>query len=195
MQFNCAYTELVSTSKLVPNPKNANKHSQEQIERLAKIIDFQGQRSPVVVSKRSGFITKGHGRLMAMQELGWDQVAVDYQDYLSEAQEYADIIADNEIARWAELDLGMVNMEMAEFDLDLELLGMKDFSIDSGIVDLPEMDGTDPDCQQVTFLLSNEQKDILDDAMSKAKKELDCTDGINTNSNGNTLSAIVRTYV
>ena len=32
---------------------------------------------------------------MAMQKLGWDQVAVDYQDYLSEAQEYADIIADN----------------------------------------------------------------------------------------------------
>jgi hypothetical protein len=195
MQFNCAYTELVSISKLVPNPKNANKHSAEQIERLAKIIDFQGQRSPIVVSKRSGFITKGHGRLMAMQKLKWEQVAVDYQDYLSEAQEYADVIADNEIARWAELDLGMVNMEMAEFDLDLELLGMKDFSIDSGIVDLPEMDGTDPDCQQVTFLLSNEQKDILDDAMSKAKKELDCTDGINTNSNGNTLSAIVRTYV
>ena len=195
MQFNCAYTELVSISKLVPNPKNANKHSAEQIERLAKIIDFQGQRSPVVVSKRSGFITKGHGRLMAMQKLGWENIAVDYQDYLSEAQEYADVIADNEIARWAKLDIGMVNMEMAEIDLDLELLGMEDFSMDSGVVDLPEMDGRDPDCQQVTFILSNEQKDILDDAINKAKKELDCTDGINTNSNGNTLSAIVRNYV
>ena len=101
MQFNCSYTELVNISKLIPNPKNANKHPPKQIERLAKIIDFQGQRSPIVVSKRSGFITKGHGRLLAMHKLGWTEVAVDYQDYLSEALEYADMIADNEIARWA----------------------------------------------------------------------------------------------
>jgi hypothetical protein len=143
MQFNCAYTELVSISKLVPNPKNANKHSAEQIERLAKIIDFQGQRSPVVVSKRSGFITKGHGRLMAMQHLGWDQVAVDYQDYLSEAQEYADVIADNEIAKWAMVDLDMIRTELVDagFDLNIDLLGIREFSIepladfDIGLVD------------------------------------------------------------
>jgi ParB-like chromosome segregation protein Spo0J len=129
MQFNCAYTELVSISKLVPNPKNANKHPPEQIERLAKIIDFQGQRSPIVVSKRSGFITKGHGRLMAMQKLEWEQVAVDYQDYLSEAQEYADIIADNEIARWAKFDLEMVKIDMGKVeDLDIELLGIELFT-------------------------------------------------------------------
>ena len=130
MQLNCAYTELVSVSKLVPNPKNANKHSPEQIERLAKIIDFQGQRSPIVVSKRSGFITKGHGRLMAMQKLGWENVAVDYQDYLSEAQEYADVIADNEIARWAELDKEMLNLEIKNLDIDLDLLGILDFKIE-----------------------------------------------------------------
>jgi ParB-like chromosome segregation protein Spo0J len=130
MQFNCAYTELVSISKLVPNPKNANKHPPEQIERLAKIIDFQGQRSPVVVSKRSGFITKGHGRLMAMQKLKWEQVAVDYQDYLSEAQEYADVVADNEIARWAELDKEKMYTDLQDIDLgDIELLGLESFDL------------------------------------------------------------------
>lgn len=144
MQFNCAYTELVSISKLVPNPKNANKHSQEQIERLAKIIDFQGQRSPVVVSKRSGFITKGHGRLMAMQKLGWDEIAVDYQDYLSEAQEYADIIADNEIARWAELDMSKVVDDLKGLDLgDIDLLGLKDNGFLSGVLGLEEDGNTE----------------------------------------------------
>lgn len=124
MQFNCAYTELVNINKLVPNPKNPNKHPQEQIKRLAKIIEFQGQRSAIVVSKRSGFITKGHGRLEALRSLGYTEVAVDYQDYLSEAQEYADIIADNEIARWAELDRFMLFEDMKDLDLgDFELLG------------------------------------------------------------------------
>lgn len=130
MKFNCSYSELVEVSKLVPNPKNANTHPIEQIERLSKIIDFQGQRSPIVVSKRSGFITKGHGRLMAMKLLKWEQVAVDYQDYESEAQEYADIIADNEIARWASLDMEMLTRDLLDIELsDVELLGLEDFNL------------------------------------------------------------------
>lgn len=122
--FNCAYDELVNIDKLVPNPKNNNKHPKEQIERLSKIIDFQGQRKAVVVSNRSGFIVKGHGCLEALKLLGWKQVAVDYQDYDSEAQEYADMTADNEIARWATLDTQMVLDELPNLDIDSDLLGM-----------------------------------------------------------------------
>lgn len=131
MKINCAYDELVELSKLVPNPKNNNKHPKEQIERLAKIIDFQGQRSPVVVSNRSGFIVKGHGRLEAIKKLGWDKCAVDYQDYESEAQEYADMIADNQIATWAEFDTQMVLDELPELDIDTDMLGM---------VEIPEIE-------------------------------------------------------
>lgn len=131
MKINCAYDELVELSKLVPNPKNNNKHPKEQIERLAKIIDFQGQRSPIVVSNRSGFIVKGHGRLEAIKKLGWDKCAVDYQDYESEAQEYADMIADNQIATWAEFDTQMVLDELPELDIDTDMLGM---------VEIPEIE-------------------------------------------------------
>lgn len=131
MKINCAYDELVELSKLVPNPKNNNKHPKEQIERLAKIIDFQGQRSPVVVSNRSGFIVKGHGRLEAIKKLGWDKCAVDYQDYESEAQEYADMVADNQIATWAEFDTQMVLDELPELDIDTDMLGM---------VEIPEIE-------------------------------------------------------
>jgi len=123
-KFNCAYDELVDIEKLVPNPKNNNKHPKEQIERLAKIIDFQGQRKAIVVSNRSGFIVKGHGCLEALKLLGWKQVAVDYQDYDSEAQEYADMTADNEIARWATLDTQMVLDEIPNLDIDTDMLGM-----------------------------------------------------------------------
>lgn len=123
-QFNCAYDELVDVHKLVPNPKNPNKHTKEQIERLAKIIDFQGQRLPIVVSNRSGFIVKGHRRLEAIKELGWKKCAVDYQDYESEAQEYADMVADNEIAKWAEQDQQMILDEIPNLDVDIDMLGM-----------------------------------------------------------------------
>lgn len=129
MKFNCAYTEIVELHKLQPNPKNPNTHPDRQIELLAKIIDYQGQRSPIVVSKRSGFITKGHGRLMAIQKLGWEKAAVDYQDYDSEAQEYADIVADNKISELAKHDDSKMIEDLKLIDLDdFELLGMDDFS-------------------------------------------------------------------
>lgn len=132
MKFNCSYKEILDASSLRHNPKNPNKHSKDQIERLAKIIEYQGQRSPIVVSNQSGFITKGHGRLEAMKRLGWKRVAVDFQDYDSDEQEYADIVADNAIADWAELDFSMINSDLTDLgpDFDIDLLGLKDFEID-----------------------------------------------------------------
>jgi phage regulator Rha-like protein len=126
MEIKCAYTELVDVSKLIPNPKNNNKHPIDQIKRLAKIIDFQGQRSPIVVSNRSGFIVKGHGRLEAIKLLGWEKCAVDYQDYDSEAQEYADMTADNEIAKWAEFQTDMFLEEIKGLDIDQDYFGLKE---------------------------------------------------------------------
>lgn len=61
---------MVDIEKLVGNPRNPNKHPQNQIELLAKIIKAQGWRNPIVVSRRSGFVVKGHGRLEAARLLG-----------------------------------------------------------------------------------------------------------------------------
>ena len=46
--------QMVDIEKIVPNPKNANRHSIEQIERLVKLIKYQGFRNPLIVSKRTG---------------------------------------------------------------------------------------------------------------------------------------------
>ena len=143
MKIDCSHDRVEPLHKIVPNPKNNNKHTSEQIDRLAKIIDYQGQRSPIVVSSRSGFIVKGHARLQALQKLGWDRAAVDYQEYESEAQEYADMTADNEIARWAELDQVQLKEDLGDinFDLDMDLLGIEDYS------DI-EIEELDPQCDE-----------------------------------------------
>jgi hypothetical protein len=131
IKINCQYTSLVDVSHLVENPKNANKHTKEQIERLAKIMSFQGWRHPIVVSKRSGFICAGHGRLLAAKLLGLDKVPVDYQEFISEAMEFAFLVADNEIARWAEFDEAKFLEDVKTIDLgDIDLLGMKNFVMD-----------------------------------------------------------------
>ena len=134
MKFRCARNAEVSVSEIVPNPRNPNKHTPEQIERLAKIIGHQGQRSPIVVSQRSGLLVVGHGRLEAIKKLGWEKIAVDYQDFVSDAQEYEHLCADNAIAEWATLDLSQINFEIPEFgpELNIEMLGLKNFTIDFG---------------------------------------------------------------
>jgi hypothetical protein len=131
-QVNCSFTELVPIPKINPHPKNPNKHSPEQIERLAKIIAYQGFRHPVIVSKRSGYIVAGHGRLEAAILNNYSAVPVDYQDFDSDEAEYAFLVSDNAIAEWSELDLSSINTDLPEFgpSLDVELLGIQKFEID-----------------------------------------------------------------
>lgn len=190
--------EYVNVNELVLHPKNMHTHSDEQIDRLIKLIDYQTFRNPIIVQKGTNHVVAGNGRLMAARKMGMTEIPVIYQEFDSEAQLYAYIVSDNAIGKdtWATLDLGKINTEILSLDLDIELLGIKDFKIDAAEVDFPNLgDGSDPDIQQVTFTLSNEQKDILDEALHKAKNNLDCTDEINENTNGNTLSAILRFYL
>jgi hypothetical protein len=133
IKVHCAHDKLVKLSELKPHPKNRNKHPAEQIDRLAEVIKYQGIRSPIKVSKRSGFITAGHGRLEAFKKLKLKEAPVNYQDYDSEEQEYADVQSDNAIASWAELDLMGINIDLAELgpDFDIDLLGIKNFVMDA----------------------------------------------------------------
>lgn len=131
MNVHCKYDELVSVSRLKPHPKNRNKHPQDQIERLAKIISYQGIRAPIVVSRRSGFIVKGHGTLSALKSIGQKEVPVAYQDFEDADQEYLFLQSDNAIAAWSELDLGMINLDIPELGpFDIDLIGIKDFSVE-----------------------------------------------------------------
>ena len=120
----CAYDELADIASLVPNPRNPNQHPKKQIEMLAKIIKAQGWRAPVTVSNRSGFIVRGHGRLLAGLLLNATQIPVDRQDYASEAEEWADLIADNRIAELSEADDALMASLLSELDgFDVELAG------------------------------------------------------------------------
>ncbi len=132
MVVHCAHDKLVEIEALRPHPKNRNKHPKDQIERLANILQYQGFRYPVKVSNLSGFVTSGHGRIEAARANGWTHVPVCYQEYADEAQEYADLQADNAIASWSELDLSGINTDIVDFgpEFEIDLLGIKNFKID-----------------------------------------------------------------
>jgi len=134
MTVHCAHSKLLDPRSLKPNPANPNRHSAHQIQLLAAIIQEQGWRSPITVSKRSGLIVRGHGRLEAALLIGSQTVPVDIQDYASEAAELADLLADNRLSELAELDeddLKRVVERLRESDptFDIELTGFMEDEI------------------------------------------------------------------
>lgn len=147
----CAHDAIVDVAALVPNPKNPNQHPDNQIQLLGRIIRETGWRAPITVSKRSGFIVKGHGRLAAALLEGFKEVPVDYQHYDSEAQEYADLVADNRIAELAEIDQKMLADIFADIDtgeIPLELTGFTEKEVENLITTMCEAlhdDKTEPD--------------------------------------------------
>lgn len=165
MKIHCLYDQLIPVSQLKPHPKNRNSHPKDQIERLAKILEFQGWRYPIKVSKRSGFITSGHGRLEAAKLAGMKEVPVNFQEYESEEQEILDLTSDNAIALWSELDLSAINLDILDLgpDLDLDLLGLKDFVVEplekidsktkdtSAELDLDAFDNFEHNCPKCGF--------------------------------------------
>ena len=133
----CAHDELLPLEKIIPNPKNPNNHPDSQVKLLAEIIKAQGWRQSITISNRSGFIVKGHGRLMAAKLIGTETAPVDYQNYATEAEEYADLTADNRIAELAEMDNTMLADILSEIDtgeLPLILSGYDEEDLE-GILD------------------------------------------------------------
>jgi DNA modification methylase len=132
MDSKCAHSVILPVQDLKPHPKNPNKHSQEQIDRLSVLIKYQGFRHPIIVSKRSGFIVAGHGRLEAAKRLKMTSVPVDFQDFPDDDAEYAFLVSDNAIASWAELDLAGINASIGDLgpDFDINLLAIKDFVLE-----------------------------------------------------------------
>jgi hypothetical protein len=126
--IHCAHDEVVDTISLIGNPRNPNQHPDSQIRLLAQIIGAQGWRAPITVSNRSGFVVRGHGRLLAAQLAGWEQVPVDRQDYATEAEEWADLVADNRLAELAQWDdAGLLQMlKELEANQALPLTGYSD---------------------------------------------------------------------
>ena len=126
--------ELVDIGKVVINPRNRNIHSEKQLEVLSKLIKVRGFRNPLIISKRSGFLVAGHGRVEVAKKLGIDKLPVMYQEFENEADEYAYMISDNEIAKHATLDNESMLVDLKELDfkieeLDFEELGLIDYKL------------------------------------------------------------------
>ncbi len=121
------YDAMAKLSTLKASKHQRNKHPQEQIERLAKIMREHGVRHPISVSRLSGEVCFGHGRWAAAKLNGWKTYPVVMQDFANDQEEYACVQSDNGIALWAELDMDQIGADIVKLgdEFDVDLLGLQ----------------------------------------------------------------------
>lgn len=127
----CRYDKIVKIENLKENPKNPNKHPEDQIELLAEILKVNGWRQPITVSLRSGYIVKGHGRLAAAKLANCSSVPVEFQNYKTDEDEIADLVADNRIAELSDVDNKLLAELLNGYEFDnVEITGYRQSEFD-----------------------------------------------------------------
>ena len=90
--------QMKKTSELIPYVNNARTHSEEQVLKLRASLREFGFINPILID-RDNTVLAGHGRLMALKQLGWKEVPIIILHGLTEDKKKALLIADNKIAR------------------------------------------------------------------------------------------------
>jgi ParB-like chromosome segregation protein Spo0J len=117
--------ERRKVGSLAPYARNSRTHSDEQVAQIAASIKEWGFTNPVLIEPDGGIIA-GHGRVMAAQRLGLDEVPCVIADDWTVAQKRAYVIADNKLALNAGWDNELLAVEfgeIAELGFDLDLTG------------------------------------------------------------------------
>ncbi|ABS14227.1 ParB N-terminal domain-containing protein [Brucella anthropi] len=119
-----ASAEMWAVEDLIPYARNAKKHSDNQVKKLAKSIEEFGFTMPVLVAE-DGTIIAGHGRVLAAKYLALEEVPVVVARDWSEEKRRAYTIADNKLSEIG----GGWDEELLKIELD-NLLSEGEFSAD-----------------------------------------------------------------
>jgi site-specific DNA-methyltransferase (adenine-specific) len=122
--------ELVPIGSIRPYENNAKIHTREQIEQIKKSIEEFGNNDPIAIDGE-GVIIEGHGRLMALQELGYTEVEVIRLGHLNEEQRKAYTLIHNKLTMNTGFDLDILATELQA----IENINMKDYDFELDIND------------------------------------------------------------
>lgn len=115
-----------AASSLKADPANARTHSDDQVRQIANSIERFGFTNPILISA-DGWVTAGHGRLLAANALGIEKVPCIVLDGLTEPERRALMLADNRIAMNAAWDEDLLAAEIKalgdQVDIDMASLG------------------------------------------------------------------------
>ena len=120
--------ELINIDEIIPYENNAKLHPEEQIEQIKKSILEFGNNDPIAIDKNN-VIIEGHGRLLALKELGYKEVEVIKLGHLTEEQRKAYTLIHNKLTMNTDFDIEILESELAA----INIIDMSDFDFDLSI--------------------------------------------------------------
>ena len=108
--------ETVDIESLKPYEKNAKQHPKEQIEQIKKSIEMYGNNDPIAVWGDENIIIEGHGRLIAMKELGFTKAEIIRLDHLTDKERREYTLVHNQLTMNTDWDFEKLREELDNLD-------------------------------------------------------------------------------
>ena len=124
--------EKIDIDKIIEYSGNVKEHPEWQIEQIKNSIKEFGFNDPIAIDE-NGIIIEGHGRLIALKELGYKEVECIRLEHLMEEQKAAYAIVHNKLTMNTDFDIEKLQYELNKLELsgfNLELLGFEKMELD-----------------------------------------------------------------
>lgn len=173
--------ETVNVADLVPMDANARTHDERNVAAIVASLQEHGQVEPLVVQAGTNKVVAGHGRLLAMQQLGWKKCRIVRVD-VTDAEATALALRLNRTADLAEWDVGVLMQQLdalAKEGVSADSLGWSTDDLDSvmsvaAVPDVPPSDDQidqDAPKQGRPINMTVEQRQVFDQAVAKLREQ------------------------
>ena len=115
--------EYLPIEKLKPYDRNAKEHPQEQIDQIIESIRQFGMNDPIGIWGDDCLIVEGHGRLIALKQMGETEAPTIRLDHMTDQQRRAYTLAHNKTTMNSGFDMELLQMELES----IEDINMEDF--------------------------------------------------------------------
>lgn len=115
--------EYLPIDALKPYEYNAKEHPEYQIEQIKESIRQFGMNDPIGIWGNDCVVVEGHGRLIALQEMGAEEVPTIRLDHMTDEQRRAYTLAHNKINMNSGFDGEILRFELEELDIDMSNFG------------------------------------------------------------------------
>ena len=123
--------QYINIDEIVEYKNNVKIHTQEQIEQIMTSIERYGNNDPIAIDENN-VIIEGHGRYLALKELGEIEIPVIQLKHLTEEQKREYILVHNKLTMNTGFDIEKLQEELnlINFDMSFFCFEIADFNAD-----------------------------------------------------------------
>lgn len=123
--------QYINIDKIVEYKNNVKIHTQEQIEQIMTSIERYGNNDPIAIDENN-VIIEGHGRYLALKELGEIEIPVIQLKHLTEDQKREYILVHNKLTMNTGFDIDKLQEELNLINFDMSFFSFEntDFNED-----------------------------------------------------------------